>query len=594
MADRPLADSQALKRKLFQTIVQDAPIAYALIDKSYRVVFMNDHFLRSRKQDRDRVLGRKCFENIGFGQPCHVCNVRDVFEKGALCKKLRKEILPDASHLYSDDLAVPIRDPGTGTIEYVLQILIDRTAEMDMRERNFASFIQIINSLVRLLEEKDYATCLHSRHVSAICAKLTRYLNLGPEAVFNATLGGLLHDLGKLYIPDAVLNKEGTLDDREYAIIMEHPVFTWVVLSGLSSFKPMRDVAIAHHERWDGKGYPKGMSGEDIPIEGRITAIADTYDAMTCDRSYRPGLSHEAAMAEIKNVAGTQLDPQLVEQFVAMVEECGYDRDSLTDGSVAFRDAGLMIEEYNDSGNELPTSHWEEVKAPSAEDYVLYVHMPNAQGAAESPSAVPQQGGAATFDKASEDLLASDEFIDSLLNHTPAMYTLVDEAWNVLYVSDNFAVAAGRPRSVILAGKCFHISDKKEPCFKEEGGFALCPPARVFATGEKQRSLLEKESHAKRYFTDHYAIPTEIEGPDGKKIMCCLEILFDRSREKNSQHAFEHDVKLLIKNVKNMLEEILPEVSANSHHIVHEIHRFCDYLNSIKIGPFEPLNDQDQ
>ena len=593
MPNKTLADSRALKRKLFQTIVHDAPIAYALIDKSYRVVFMNDYFLRSRKQDWDRVAGNRCYNLIGSDQPCHICNVRDVFEQGTSCKKLRKEILPDASHMYSDDLAVPIRDPDTGTIEYVLQILIDRTAEMDLRERNFASFLKIIHSLVRLLEEKDYATCLHSRHVSAICAKLTRYLNLGPEAVFNATLGGLLHDLGKLYIPDAVLNKEGTLDDREYAIIMEHPVFTWVVLSGLSSFKPMRDVAIAHHERWDGKGNPKGVSGEDIPIEGRITAIADTYDAMTCDRPYRPGLSHEAAMAEIKKVAGTQLDPQLVEQFVAMVEEYGYDRDTLTDGSVAFREAGLIVEEYNDSDNELPVSRWEEVKAPSAEDYVLYVHMPNAQGAAESPSAVPQHGGVAAFDKATEDLLASDEFIDSVLNHTPAFYTLVDEAWNVLYVSDNFAAAIGRPRNVILAGKCFHISDKKEPCFTEDGGFALCPPARAFATGEKQRSLLEKESHARRYYTDQYAIPTEIEGPDGKTIRCCLEILFDRSREKNSQYAFEHDVKLLIKNVRNMLEEILPDVSANSHHIVHEIHRFCDYLSSIKIGPLEPFLDPD-
>jgi len=593
MPNKTLADSRALKRKLFQTIVHEAPIAYALIDKSYKVVFMNDYFLRSRKLDWCRVMGNRCYNMIGCDQPCHTCNVRDVFERGTLCKKLRKEILPDASHLYSDDIAVPIRDHETGSIEYVLQILIDRTAEMDLRERNFASFIQIVNSLVRLLEEKDYDTCLHSRHVSAICAKLTRYLNLGPEAVFNATLGGLLHDLGKLYIPDTVLNKRGRLDDKEYAVIMEHPVFTWVVLSGLSSFKPMRDVAIAHHERWDGKGYPKGMSGEDIPIEGRITAIADTYDAMTCDRPYRPGLSHEAAMTEIKKVAGTQLDPQLVEQFVAMVEEYGYDRDSLLDGSLAFRDAGLIIEEYNDSDNEFPVSRWEEVKAPSAEDYVLYVHTPNAHGTAESPSAVPQQDNA-VLDKATQDLLASDEFIDSLLNHTPAMYTLVDEEWNILYVSENFPVIVGRPMDAVLKSKCFAISGKKEPCFMEEGGFALCPPARAFATGEKQRSLLEKDAPSgRRYFADHYAIPTEIEGPDGKKIRCCLEILFDRSREKNSQYAFEHDVKLLIKNVRNMLEEILPEVSANSHHIVHEIHRFCDYLSSIKIGPLEPFLDPD-
>ena len=556
MPNRPPTDSQALKRRLFQTILREAPIAYALIDMSYRVVFLNDHYLRSRKLESGYPPGSKCYEIANSGVPCQSCILRDVLETGGPCRILRKDILEDGSCTYSDDLAIPIKDAGTGETKYVLEIMIDRTVEMDVRERDHAIFLKMIDSLMRLLEEKDYATCRHSRHVSAISAKLTHHLGLGPAAVFNATLGGLLHDLGKLYIPDAVLNKMDGLDDREYAIIKEHHVFTWVVMAGLMSFKPLRDVAIAHHERWDGMGYPKGTKGEDIPIEGRITAIADTYDAMTSDRPYRRAMPHEAAMAEIKKVAGTQLDPHLVEKFVLMVEEFGHGRESL-------------IEDHDfDSDTLAPTR--DKVGPPFAEDYVLYVHQPGAAATGSAPAAVP--------DETIEDLLASDAFIDAVLNNTPAYYSLVDENWNVLYVSDNYAAFHGRPREELLAGKCHHMVGKSRPC-RQTG--APCSVADAFATGEKHYSLLAESRDGQCLYFDNYAIPTELEGPDGRKVKCCLEILFDRSAEKSRQYAFEQDIRHLVEKLHNMLTEILPEVSANAHQIVREAHIFCDYLDKV-------------
>ncbi|MDR2561922.1 MAG: HD domain-containing protein [Holophagales bacterium] len=579
MANRPQIDSK-FKQNLFQTIVNDAPIAYIFIDKSFRVVFGNDHYLQSRKIDRSHLRGSKCYAIANNGRPCHSCVVRDVFDKGEPCTILRKDILADGSHTYSEDLAVPIRDPKTGSIEYVLEIMMDRTAEMDMRERNFADFRQIINSFMRLLEEKDFATCQHSRHVSTISAKLTRYLGLGQTAVFNATLGGLLHDLGKLYIPDAVLNKMGKLDDKEYSVIKEHPEFTWMVMSGMSTFKPLSDVAIAHHERWDGKGYPKGIGGEDIPIEARVTAIADTYDAMTSDRPYRSGMSHEAAMAEIKSVAGTQLDPHLVEKFVSMVGEYGYDRKSL-------------VEDYDDDGELLVTA-MDEVKAPFADEIVLYDHQPysGADETMESPDTQSATVDSVAFGESAEKLLASDEFINSVLNHTPAFYTLIDDAYNILYASDNFAAIQSKTRNEVLAGKCFHCDGKKEPCFMGEGGLALCQAVRAFSTGEKQKSVIERETPSgRRLYLDQYAIPTEIEGPDGTKIRCCLEIMFDRSREKNRQLAFEQDIRHLVEKLHVMVDEILPDVSANAHHILHEIRRFCDYLGNVKVGSSEHFRD---
>jgi len=570
MADRPFTDTHGFKRDLLQTIVRDAPISYVLLDNSFRVVFANDHIVKNWKLDADRLLGCKCYDITKGGRPCQTCIVMDALKSGKPCEEPRKDILPDGTFTYSNDLAIPINDPATGKIEYVLEIMIDRTVEMALQERNYAIFLKIIDSLMRLLEEKDYATCQHSRHVSAIGAKLTHYLGLGPTAVFNATLGGLLHDLGKLYIPDVVLNKRGRLDDREHAVIREHPVFTWVVLSGLSSFKPIRDVAIAHHERWDGRGYPKGISGQEIPIEGRITAIADAYDAMTSDRPYRRAMPHEAAMAEIKKSAGTQLDPRLVEEFVAMVEEYGHDRESL-------------VEDYGYDGDALAPAG-DMVKPPFEEDHLLHVHQPDMGAASE---ALP---GSANFAKPIEDLLASDAFIESVLNHTPAYYSLVDEDWNVLYVSDNYAAFHGRPKEELLAGKCYHMVGKSQPCHLA-GGDSLCSVANAFATGEKHYSLLAEDRNGQRLYLDNYAIPTEMEGPDGRKVKCCLEILFDRSAEKNRQYAFEQDIRHLVEKLRNMVEEILPEVSGNAHNIISEVRLFCEYLEKVRVGSFEEFRD---
>ena len=192
------------------------------------------------------------------------------------------------------------------------------------------------------------------------------------------------------------------------------------------------------------------------------------------------------------------------------------------------------------------------------------------------------------IEKSIKDLLASDAFIESVLNSTPAYYSLVDEDWNVLYVSDNYAAFHGKPREELMAGKCYRMAGKDEPCHHSG---APCPAAGAFATGERQYSLLAEDRDGQRLYFDNYAIPTEMDAPGGKKVKCCLEILFDRTTEKNRQYAFEQDVRHLVEKMRNMVEEILPEVSANAHQIIREVHLFCDYLDKVGAGTFEPFRD---
>jgi HD-GYP domain-containing protein (c-di-GMP phosphodiesterase class II) len=132
---------------------------------------------------------------------------------------------------------------------------------------------------------------------------------------------GLLHDIGKIAIPEKILLKPGKLTDEEFEIIKKHPELGEHLINGIGKLKLISNWLKSHHERYDGKGYPDGLVGEEIPISSRIIAIADTYDAMTSTRSYRPALSHEEAIGEIKRCSGTQFDPKLAEIFISISDE---------------------------------------------------------------------------------------------------------------------------------------------------------------------------------------------------------------------------------------------------------------------------------
>jgi HD-GYP domain-containing protein (c-di-GMP phosphodiesterase class II) len=132
---------------------------------------------------------------------------------------------------------------------------------------------------------------------------------------------GLLHDIGKIGIPDEIINKTSKLSDEEFNLIQSHPIFGYDILSEISSRPELAEAARWHHEHYDGTGYPDKLSGEDIPFMVRIVAVADSYDAMTSNRSYRKYLPQDVARDEIKKHAGTQFDPDVAECMVRIIEE---------------------------------------------------------------------------------------------------------------------------------------------------------------------------------------------------------------------------------------------------------------------------------
>ncbi len=176
-----------------------------------------------------------------------------------------------------------------------------------------------IDVIMNALYEKSEREMLHSKRVSAISAAIAAELGFNQDKIEQIKIAGLVHDIGKIGIDEKILNKTHGLDHDEWLEMKKHPEVGWRILASANEFLELARYILSHHERWDGKGYPNGLKGEEIDIEARIITIADAYDAMTSKRSYRKPVSKEEAILEIKKCSGTQFDPKIVDIFVKKV-----------------------------------------------------------------------------------------------------------------------------------------------------------------------------------------------------------------------------------------------------------------------------------
>jgi len=188
----------------------------------------------------------------------------------------------------------------------------------DMSEELRDAYTGTLESLVTALDVRDQETRGHSVRVAQHSLDMARMLGIKEEdELLTVYRGALMHDVGKIGVPDAILLKPAKLTEEEWEFMRRHPALGYRILAQVPYLRPAAKIVLAHHERWDGDGYPRRLKGEDIPLGARIFAICDTYDAIISDRPYRKGQSPDAALAEILRCAGTQFDPKVVEAFEA-------------------------------------------------------------------------------------------------------------------------------------------------------------------------------------------------------------------------------------------------------------------------------------
>lgn len=239
----------------------------------------------------------------GLLKPIHdLCHTTNRIAKGELSNRVH--------YLVHDEL---------GTLG---QAINDMAASIEkLIQDKETAYLEAMNSLTNALEAKDTYTKQHSSRVAKYSVAMGKCLGLSAKTLEMLKKGALMHDLGKIGVPDAILNKPGALSHAEFQLLKQHPVNTAAIMRPLKRCKEFMEIAAWHHERWDGKGYPDGLSGDNIPLLARIVAIADTWDAMTGDRVYRKGMPERKVLSILKQERDTgQWDPHLIDVFVNMMQ----------------------------------------------------------------------------------------------------------------------------------------------------------------------------------------------------------------------------------------------------------------------------------
>ena len=231
--------------------------------------------------------------------------------KGATPAQLRQAIAPAGAGSYLDAKLVP------GLFDRVVSLLHDHqqaATKLDLLSRG------IVGALAAAVEARDGYTGRHVERVSELALHLAAHVSPELARDPHVEFGYLLHDVGKLGVRDTVLRKPGALDPDELVEMRAHVEIGVRLLEPIPDFEPVREIVLAHHERWDGTGYPPGLRGEETPIAARLFAVCDSWDAMTSDRPYRAALPESEAMAELLRGAGSQFDPRAVSAFIGLRE----------------------------------------------------------------------------------------------------------------------------------------------------------------------------------------------------------------------------------------------------------------------------------
>lgn len=328
------------ERAKFEKLVELSPDGILLLDADGRILIANPAVNRMLKAPYDNFLLGKTVQSISPQQ--HRDQVDAFLTK----------ILTDSNSLHrcelyflrTDDTLLPVEISG-GYISWQgqpsVQILIRdirerKEAEAEIRRIHEELTIACDTSLEgwsRALELRDQETEGHSQRVVEMTLTLAKALGVPDDELVHIRRGALLHDIGKMGIPDSILLKAGPLTEEEWAIMRKHPVYAFEMLYPIAYLRPALDIPHYHHERWDGTGYPCGLKGEEIPLAARIFAVVDVWDALCSDRPYSKKWSLEEAQDYIRSLAGTQLDPKIVEVFLALdpVYPCQREKQEIHD-----------------------------------------------------------------------------------------------------------------------------------------------------------------------------------------------------------------------------------------------------------------------
>ncbi|HDZ62776.1 MAG TPA: HD domain-containing protein, partial [Nitrospirae bacterium] len=314
------------------------PYGAILTDGDYNILRANTFIAELAGKPVKDLVGKKCFE---------IMHKKDEPVKGCPMKKTRETGKPETSEYYDDDLrktfhysVLPVSGEDEGSTNYVHLIGdISDTKEQEMKLKHnrdaFFNMLKDINethkelrevhndlivAFANIIDAKSQWTKGHSLGVTTYAVAIAEEMNLGKDEVELLRLAALLHDIGKIGTYDVILDKPSNLTDEEYILVQQHPGKGSDILSPIKGFESLLPIIRAHHERYDGTGYPDGLKGEQIPLLARVLCVADSYDSMISDRPYRTACSKEFAISEFKRCSGSQFDSKVINVFLKLLQ----------------------------------------------------------------------------------------------------------------------------------------------------------------------------------------------------------------------------------------------------------------------------------
>ncbi len=300
--------------ELMKTIYDHIPCEITLISPDYRLLAMNREVVRVTGVKAEEAVGKQCYEVFGDGSICPDCPVKKAIDTKTIQENKKEQYTLNHSVVYIHQLEVPIL-ADNGAVRYVVEMSLDISAEVELQDKNHRIFIETVGSLAKLIGSRDHYTGDHSARVAEIAVAIAKEMGLPKKLLAEISVAAILHDIGKIGIPENILNKTGKLTAEEFTIIKTHSRIGYDALVAIESLQKTARYILHHHERWDGSGYPSGLQGKQIPLISRIISVADVFEALTADRVYRPALPREQALTIISRASGQTLDPLVVRAF---------------------------------------------------------------------------------------------------------------------------------------------------------------------------------------------------------------------------------------------------------------------------------------
>lgn len=319
---------------IFQTdfLLDNLPVAVLVVDLGGKIVYANRSMEQFIKFNRDELVGHH-FKEVLQCMARHSPDseamdpLQETLESGIEFKHFRTLIkarswpAPLSCSVYTKRLIDGDNFFGACAVYQKTSVEVCGEGKGGVLPFSFTEQFETIYAFAEAIGARDLYTMGHSEKVAEYARLIAERMGLEGKELELLYLCGIVHDVGKIAVPENVLNKPGSLSPEEFKQIMLHPERGAAILSHISFLDKIVPVILSHHERYDGTGYPRGLKGEEIPLLARILSVADAFDAMTSDRSYRKALPLDKVIQELKNNAGTQFDPKVVEVFLKLLKE---------------------------------------------------------------------------------------------------------------------------------------------------------------------------------------------------------------------------------------------------------------------------------